>query len=194
MSRCGSACDPQTGNWSTVIWQTTASTMPMTLRLIFAAAIFVVSYLAAPDFGSAQPAEINVQQQWAYMKHIDLTTGKLQFLATTAAIEDDNALLLLACGEDGRITFSIIYTGGFPYSLKSPVSALLRIDIDLALTTAAVMIGSTQISIDPRVSNELLSFLVDGSRLSASISDADGKIHGYAWSLQPSDVALADIR
>ncbi len=166
----------------------------MTIRPIFAVPILVVSCFAALNSGSAQPAEINVQQQWAYTEHINRTTGKVQFLATTAAIEDDDAWLLLACGEDGRITFSIIYTGGFPYLLKSPVSLLLRIDINPAITAAAVIIGSALISIDLRVSNKLLSFVVDGSRLSASISDADAKIHSYAWSLQPSDVALSDIR
>ena len=166
----------------------------MPIRPIFVAASLVISGLATFNFASAQPGEINVQEQWAYMKHTDETTGKVQFLATTAAIEDDNAWLLLACGEDGRITFSIIYTGGFPYSLKSPASVSLRIDVDPAVTTAAVITGPSQISVGPRVSNELLSFLVDGNRLSASISDADAKIHTYAWSLQPSDVALADIR
>jgi hypothetical protein len=166
----------------------------MSIRPVFAVAIFVVSCLAAFNSASAQPGEINVQKQWTYMKHTDETSGKVQFLATTAAIEDDNAWLLLACGEDGRITFSIIYTGGFPFSLKSPVSVLWRIDVNPAVTTAAVMIGPTQIAIGSRVSNELLSFVVDGSRLSASISDADGKTHSYAWSLEPSDVALADIR
>ncbi len=165
----------------------------MTIRPVFALAILAVSSLAALKCASAQPAGINVQQQWVYRKQVDQTTGKVQFLATSAAIGDENAWLLLACGEDGRITFSIIYTGGFPYSLKNPVSVLLRIDIDPAVTTAAVMIGPTQIAIGSRVSNELLSFLVDGSRLSASISDTDANIHSYAWSLQPSDVALADI-
>lgn len=168
--------------------------MSMTIRRIFAVAILVVSCLVALNFVSAQPAEINVQQQWIYRKQVDQTTGKVQFSATTAAIGDENAWLLLACGEDGRITFSIIYTGGFPFSLKSPVSVLWRIDVNPPVTAAAVMIGPTQIAIGSRVSNELLSFLVDGSRLSASISDVDGKIHSYSWSLQPSDVALADIR
>jgi len=166
----------------------------VTTRPILAAAILVVSCLAPFNSASAQPGEINVQQQWAYMRHIDLTTGKVQFLAATAAIDDDNAWLLLACGEDGRITFSMIYTGGFPYSLKSPVSVSIQVDIALGVTTAAVMIGQDHISIDPRLSHELLSFLVDGSGLSASIADADAKIRSYAWSLQPNDVALADIR
>src|SRR5262249_14310240 len=136
---------------------TTAWTALVTTRPILVAAILVVSCLAPFNSASAQPGEINVQQQWAYMRHIDLTTGKVQFLAATAAIDDDNAWLLLACGEDGRITFSMIYTGGFPYSLKSPVSVSIQVDIALGVTTAAVMIGQDHISIDPRLSHELLS-------------------------------------
>jgi hypothetical protein len=92
--------------------------MSMTIRPIFAVAILVVSCLVALNFVSAQPAEINVQQQWIYRKQVDQTT-KVQFLATTAAIGDENAWLLLACGEDGRTRSRLSIQAAFPFHSRA---------------------------------------------------------------------------
>ena len=148
--------------------------------------------LLAVECASAQ--EIKVQEQWAYTTRIDGTTGRTQFLATTVALEDENAWLVLGCGDDGRITISIMYTGGFRYPLQNSVGVSFQVDSAPRGNAVAVSVGQGQISIDPRIGSELLSFLVDGRRLSISIFDSDSKAHSYAWPLQPSDVALSDIR
>src|SRR5262245_57051576 len=119
--------------------------------------------LLAVECASAQ--EIKVQEQWAYTTRIDGTTGRAQFLATTVALEDENAWLVLACGDDGRITISIRYTGGFRYPLRKPVDVSFQVDSAPRSDAAAVSVAPGQISIDPRMSGELLSFLVDGRRL-----------------------------
>ena len=99
------------------------STERLTLCTTVAAAI---SALISASM-AAEP-EPKTQEQWAYTRHVDQTTGRVQFLATNMAMEDENAWLVLACGDDGQSTISIIHTGGFLYPLKQPTRVLFRID------------------------------------------------------------------
>jgi hypothetical protein len=97
------------------------SIQPLTIRAIFAAAIVVAMMPLAEGSPAAQP-ELKVQEQWAYTRHVDQATGRVQFSATNMAMEDENAWLVLACDDEGKIRISIVHKDGFHYLFSRLVS------------------------------------------------------------------------
>jgi thiosulfate dehydrogenase len=164
------------------------------LNMLVTAMALLAIFASARQRAMAQVGEIETQRPWAFTRDIDRSTGTVRYMATTAAIDQSDFWLLLACHQDGRSTISFMHLGGFPYLLGSPTHVSLRVDSNRAITIVAPQMENRQISIEPVSSGHLLRSVIQGRRLSVTVVDAGGGSHDYKLLLQPNDLALRDIR
>jgi len=153
-----------------------------------ASAAFLIVSEAAAEQG---PGEVNVQGGWAYSARGE--DGAEEHMAATRAAEDA-VWFLLACRADGRLTVSFIHTEHFPFPLK-PVSLvkLQSNNVPTALIEAK-SIENNQIFIAPLLMRHIMPLLMQDNELVVSISEKDGAMHDYTFSMQPNDLALRPIR
>jgi hypothetical protein len=163
-------------------------------RALAMAAVLLIFLALVPQRALGQMAQVEMQRPWAYTRYLDRLANTIMYMATTPAIDEGDFWLLLACREDGFLVVSFIHGGGFPYPLGSSTNLALRIDLLPAITTSARSLENRQISMEVESSGHLLRPLVDGRQLSVTVTDGDGHIHGYKFSLHPNDLALKDIR
>ena len=153
-----------------------------------AAAAFLIAREGSAEQG---PGEVNVQGGWAYTATVK--DGVLEHVATTRAAEDA-VWFVLACTADGRLTVSFTHSEHFPFPLK-PVSLvkLQSNNVPTALIEAK-SVEDNQIFVAPLLMRHIMPLLMQDDELVVSISDRDGAMHDYTFSMQPNDVALSPIR
>jgi hypothetical protein len=159
------------------------------VALFWAAALVFV--LASEASAGQGPDEVNVQGGWAYTaKGRD---GAVEHVATTRAAEDA-VWFLLACRADGRLTVSFIHGEHFPFPLK-PISLvkLQSNNVPTALIEAK-SVENNRIFVAPLLMRHIMPLLMQDTELVVSISDRDGAMHDYTFSMQPNDLALSPIR
>ena len=114
-------------------------------------------------------------------------------MAATRAAEDA-AWLLLACSADGRLTVSLIHTEQFPFPLE-PFS-LVKLQSN-NMPTALIegkSVQNNQLFVDPIPMRHVMPLLMQDDELVVSITDRNGAMHDYTFSMQPNDLALKPIR
>jgi hypothetical protein len=156
--------------------------------------IMLMMLFAVFNRTSAQPPDIKTQGPWAYARQIEPASEAVLDMATTAAIDDGNVWLLLACNEDRELTVSIMHVTEFSYPVDSQVNISLRIDDHPKLTMPAVSIHNEQVSLASRSSHDLLPLLLSGTQSFVTIPDGRGEPHEYGFNLQPNNIALSRIR
>jgi hypothetical protein len=123
---------------------------------------------SARQGATAQVGVIETQRPWAYTQDVDRSSGTVRYLATTAAINEGDFWLLLACHQDRQLIIAFMHLGGFPYLLGSPTNVSLRIDSNPPIAIAAPQTENRQISIEPVSSGHLLRSVLQGRRLSVN--------------------------
>ena len=152
------------------------------------AAAFVIASEGSAEQG---PGEVNVQGGWAYAARGN--DGAVEHMAATRAAEDA-AWLLLACSVDGRLTVSLIHTEQFPFPLE-PFSLvkLQSTNVPTALIEGK-SVQNNQLFVDPIPMRHVMPLLIQDDELVVSITDRNGAMHNYTFSMQPNDLALRPIR
>ena len=156
-------------------------------QVLLVAALLSITRLACALDGSAQVSDIEVQGPWAYKHQFD-EAHRIEFLATTRA-EDANMFLVLGCSTK-RVIMSFIYLDQFPYTLPERGHVTVQLDQSDPILLSTALIEQKNLSADPRATRDLVSMLRRSNRLSVSITEVDGAVHKYAFSLQPNDLAL----
>ena len=158
--------------------------------IVLAAVIAIATVgLATPCAALTPSADLELKGPWAYTQRLDEATNTIQYMAATPAAEDADVWLLLVCSGTRRVTASLMHISQFPYALKFPARITLRSGEFPVVTVAAGVVQPNQLSIDPAVTRHLMPLLIDGDRVVASISDNDGIVHDYTFSVQPNDLA-----
>jgi hypothetical protein len=170
----------------------TAATMAS--RPISTICIALTLLSVALNASCAETPDVKVQGPWAYTRQVQGASEAVRDVATTAAVDDSNVWLLLACDEDRRVTVSIMHVEELPFRVGSEVNVSLRIDDHPKLTMPAISIHNQQISIGSGSSHDLLPLLVGGNQSFVTIPDSRGEPHEYGFKLQPNDIALSSIR
>jgi len=153
-----------------------------------AVAAFVIASEASAEKGLD---DVHVQGGWAYAARGN--DGAVVHMAATRAVEDA-AWLLLACSADGRLTVSLIHTQQFPFPLE--LSSLVKLQ-SKNVPTAMIegkSVQNNQLFVDPIPMRHVMPLLIQDDELVVSITDRDGAMHDYTFSLQPNDLALRPIR
>lgn len=154
-----------------------------------AAAAGSTSAQAAPD----QPADsVEVQGRWAFTER--QSADGPAYMATTAAVEDGDTWLLLACQPGHRLAARLMHAGAFPFTLDKARPAELR---SAAFGTHAVSVtpmSPGQFVLDPRLLAELLPLLLEDETILVSLTASDAQPHQYSFATRPNDLALAHIR
>jgi hypothetical protein len=151
-------------------------------------AAFVIASEASAEKGLD---DVHVQGGWAYAARGN--DGAVEDMAATRAAEDA-AWLLLACSVDGRLTVSLIHTEQFPFPLE-PFS-LVKLQSNNAPTALieGKSVQNNQLFVDPIPMRHVMPLLIQDDELVVSITDRNGAMHNYTFSMQPSDLALRPIR
>ena len=157
--------------------------------LFFATA--TVMFIASAGRTEQGRGEVNVQGGWAYTAGNE--DGAEEHVATTRATEDA-VWFLLACRADGRLTVSFIHSEHFPFPLKPVSSVKLQSDNVPTAVIEAKSVDDNQIFIAPLLMRHIMPLLMEDSELVVSISERDGAMHDYTFSMQPNDLALGPIR
>lgn len=147
--------------------------------------------IAAADC-AAQTAEPKAQPPWAYTYRED-GPNRIELMATTAALEDRDVWLLLACNSTPTFTVSIMHEGKYPFSLDDRTDLTLQFDGSRAVSLPAAVIEQKQITASPALTRDLFPVLTRSKTLSVLVRDHHGARHTYSFSLQPNNVALRDI-
>jgi hypothetical protein len=160
--------------------------------VIPAGACFAACLLAANDVSAEQGVgEIKVQGGWAYTT--GQSEGGTEYMATVQA-EEGSTWLLLACRPDKRLTVSLIHTKRFPFPLNPSSPVELRSNSVPSFTIEGKSIQSNQIFVDPKPLRHVMPLIVQDDQLLVSVSDQNGIVHDYTFSMQPNDLALEPIR
>ena len=157
--------------------------------------VIIVSFIFSGMVMSAceaQSPELKFQKPWVYTYQVN-KLNNIDFVATTPAAENADVMLLLACSANNTIHISFIYSDKFPYSLRERSQLILRLDNSEPISLPAAIIDQKQTTADPRPGKDLMPILMRSNMLSASITDIEGIVHIYTFSLQPNDLALRDI-
>lgn len=163
-------------------------------RGTLAVALAITGLLAIGPRCLADTNQLKVQGSWAYMKRSDGPARPVEYMATTPSAEDGDVWFLLVCGQQGQMDAAIIYADGFPYQVRRPLLQLtLRLDDSPAISVAAAPVEARQITIDPRLARDLVLLLAYSTSMTASVPEANGRVHLYRFSLQPNDLALRAI-
>jgi hypothetical protein len=152
------------------------------------AAAFVIASEGSAERGLE---EVNVQGGWAYTARGK--DGAVEHVAATRAAEDA-AWLLLACSVDGRLTVSLIHTERFPFPLKSLSLVQLRSNNVPTELIEGKSVQNNQLFVDPIPMRHVMPLLIQDDELVVSITDRNGAMHNYTFSMQPNDLALRPIR
>ena len=140
----------------------------------------------------AQEADVKSQPPWAYTYQVD-KANEIEFLATTAALNDGDVWLLLACTEGKAFSMSLMGADGFPYLLGDQTNLTLQLDERPALVFSATVIDHKQVTVVSNSTKELFRVLRHSKSLSASVAGRSNLTRTYVFSLQPNDAALRDI-
>ena len=157
--------------------------------------VMIVSFIFSGMVMSAckaQSPELKFQKPWVYTYQVN-KLNNIDFVATAPAAEDAAVMLLLACSGNERIYVSFIDSDKFPYPLKERSQLTWRLDNSEPISLPVAIIDQKQITADPRPGKDLMPILMRSNMLSASITDIEGIVHIYTFSLQPNDLALRDI-
>ena len=160
--------------------------------VIPAAACFAAFLVAVNDLSAEQNVgEVKAQGGWAYTTRE--SEGGTEYMATVQA-EQGSTWLLLACRPDKRFTVSLIHTAQFPFPLKPSSPVELRSNSVPSFTIEGKSIQRNLIFLDPRPLRHVMPLIVQDDQLVVSISDQNGTLYDYTFSLQPNDLALGPIR
>jgi len=135
--------------------------------------------------------DVNVQGGWAYAARGN--DGAVEHMAATRAAEDA-AWLLLACSADGRLTISLIHTEQFPFPLEPFALVKLQSNNVPSLLIEGKSVQNNQLFVDPIPMRHIMPLLMQDDELVVSITDRNGAMHDYTFSMQPNDLALRPIR
>src|SRR5215831_18410871 len=151
------------------------------ILFLAAAAAFLIAIEGSADQG---PDEVNVQGGWAYTARGE--DGAEEHMAATRAAEDA-VWFLLACRADGRLTVSFIHTEHFPFPLK-PVSLVkLQSNNVPAALIEAKSVDNNQIFTAAILMRHIMPLLMQDDEIDVSITERDGAVHDYTFSMQPND-------
>ncbi len=167
--------------------------LPMSSLLLLNASL-VFSLLSVGSFAGGQPLEPKMKSQppWAYTYRID--ADKIDFLATTPALEDRDVWLLLACRDNQTFYASLVDADTFAFPLSERPELALRLDELPAISLPSAVIEQKQITARPSSATQFFSLLTRSNLLSVSVPEqGSGAIHRYSFSLQPNDLALREI-
>jgi hypothetical protein len=137
-------------------------------------------------------AEVQSQPPWAYNYRSD-ARDRVEFMATTPAVEDGDVWLLLACGTDRTFRVSLLRPSGFPFHPGGRLHLALRLDDAPPMASPAVLVQRGLITADPNATSHLFAVITRGEVLSVTISEAPGAPQDYSFHFQPNDRALHDI-
>jgi hypothetical protein len=165
----------------------TASRWKGAAGLFLAAA---VAFVIASDT-SAEDGQVNVEGAWAYTARDK--DGTMEHMAVTRAAEDAT-WLVLACTTDERLSVALIHVEPFPFPLTFSSVVKLRSNTASTVSIEGKSLQNNQIFVDPRPLRHIMPLLLQGDQLVVSISERDGAVHDYTFSIQPNDVALRAIR
>jgi hypothetical protein len=152
------------------------------------AAAFVIASEGSAEQGRG---EVNVQGGWAYAARGN--DGAVEHMAATRAAEDA-AWLLLACSVDGRLTVSLIHTEQFPLPLEPFSLVKLQSNNVPTALIEGKSVQNNQLFVDPIPMRHVMPLLIQDDELVVSITDRNGAMHNYTFSMQPNDLALRPIR
>ena len=175
-----------------VMWGARSKRPTSSLLLLNAPLIF--SLLSVGSFAGSQPLEPKLKSQppWAYTYRID--ADKIDFLATTPALEDRDVWLLLACKDNQTFYASLVDANTFAFPLSERMELTLRLDGLPGISLPSAVIKQKQITARPSSATQLFSLVKRSNLLSVSVPEqGSGAIHTYSFSLQPNDLALRDI-
>ena len=158
-----------------------------TLFLAIVAA-FVIASEASAEKGLD---DVHVQGGWAYAARGN--DGAVEHMAATRAAEDA-AWLLLACSVDGRLTVSLIHTEQFPFPLEPFSLVKLQSNNVPTALIEGKSVQNNQLFVDPIPMRHVMPLLIQDDELVVSITDRNGAMHNYTFSMQPNDLALRPIR
>lgn len=159
--------------------------------LIIAAAVQLANMIGVAEC-DAQTAEPKAQPPWAYTYRDD-GSNSIEFMATTAALEDREVWLLLACSSTRTFSVSIMRDGKYPFSLSDWTELTLQFDDFRPISLPAAVIEPRQITASSVLTRDLFPVLTHSKILSVLVRGRHGTAHAYSFSLQPSNVALRDI-
>jgi hypothetical protein len=135
--------------------------------------------------------EVKVQGGWAYTTR-ERENGT-EYMASVSAAED-STWFLLACRPDKRLAVSLIHSEQFPFPLPSSSPVQLRSSRVPSFTVQGKSVQGNLIFVDPRPLRHVMPLIVQDNQLVVSISEQNGTLHDYTFSMQPNDLALAPIR
>jgi len=103
-------------------------------------------------------------------------------------------LAMLACKADGRLAVSFIHSEYFPFPLRPVSSVRLQSNNVPAALIEAKSVEHNQIFVAPLLMRHIMPLIMQDDELIVSISEQDGPMHDYTFSMQPNDIALKPIR
>ena len=159
--------------------------------LIIAVAVQLANVIGGAEC-NAQTAEPRAQPPWAYSYRED-GPNRIEFMATTAALEDRDVWLLLACSGSRTFSVSIMHDGKYPFSLSDLTGLTLQFDDFQPISLPAAVIEQRQITASSVFTRDLFPVLTHSKILSVLVRGRRGAAHTYTFSLQPNNVALRDI-
>jgi hypothetical protein len=151
-----------------------------------AAATFVIASNV-----SAEDDQMKVEGGWAYTARNK--DGAVEHVAITRAAEDAT-WLVLTCSAGERLSVALIHVEQFPFPLTFSSVVKLRSNTASTVSIEGKSLQNNQIFVDPRPLRHIMPLLLQGDQLVVSISERDGAVHDYTFSIQPNDVALRAIR
>jgi hypothetical protein len=164
-------------------------------RLFNAAAALLAFLMTLPlaiNFTSGNEVrDMVVQGGWAYSQQVQ--GGKVQYIATTRAAEDD-AWFLLACSAEERLAVSLIHTIRFPFPLNPSSLVNVRSNNLPSVSVEGKSVQDNLIFLDPKPMRHIMPLLLQEEQLVISVSERDGTEHDYTFYMQPNDLALKAIR
>jgi hypothetical protein len=152
-------------------------------------AVAVLTLASGAAGGEAD--KIHVQGNWAYVDRGEASVE--QHLATTPAAEGD-VWLILACGQDEKLTVSLIHDTKFEFPLKASSSVQLRSKEVPAVAVEGRSAEANQIVLDPRLMRHVMPSFAKEDQLVISVLEAAGLAHDYTFAMQPNNIALKAIR
>jgi hypothetical protein len=156
--------------------------------------LVVACLLGAQSPSLADTDVLKVQGPWAYVETSEGPTKPVDYMATTAAIEDRDTFIVLVCSKDEHVSAAIIRPDSFPYELgETPLQLSLQLDDSPVVMILAVPIERKQLIIHPQTARDLIPLIVHSKKMIASVPEINGPRHSYSFSLQPNDRALHEI-
>jgi hypothetical protein len=140
--------------------------------------------------GETAAGELRRNGPWLSTERLNNITHRQEHMAATPAAENRDVWLLLVC-DDSRITASLMHSNEFPPGVSS--NLVLRSDGFPAVAVPVRLVRKNQLSIDAATTRHLMPLILDSKRLVISMSAVVGNPHDYTFSLQPNDLALAEI-